>query len=164
MYGPGSLAWRRMRSRFGGEALHLLAALKPSARQTEDPHARLGQRVALGESPTDGVVLGEDHPVIGAGIAKPHLVWKSLSYLLSIDRRHRVHDQSVSSEALSDALAEAAVDEELGRSVHRVRLSNAVPGLDGDYAAACVATRMTSSTSVGGTPKSSAISAMLSPA
>jgi hypothetical protein len=48
---------------------------------------------------------------------RPSLVGKALSLLLAVNVRHRMDGQSGGAEAFNDALAEAAVDEELRRIV-----------------------------------------------
>lgn len=145
------------------EPLDLLTSSKPRARQAEDTDAGVDQRIALGRPPADRIVFGEHNPTSGTRVAEPDLIDKPLRGLLAVDRRHRMDGQAAATQALGDALSEAAINEEFGRVSHRARLSNDAVEPGTVYADARVATRMTSSSSAVGTSKSSAISVMLSP-
>src|ERR1700755_1366603 len=110
--------------------LDLLSPAQLRGRETKDSHRSPDQSFALGRPAADGVVLGQDDPVVLAGISQPDLVSEVLSSILSIDIRHRMEGQTRGTYSVDAALTQAAVDEHLGglfalRSGHRRRLSDA---------------------------------------
>jgi len=113
------------------EALGLLDTAEFRAHQTEHLDGRVDHCVPLSRSAADGVVLGKHDPAVPTGIAQPDLVGKAPGSILPLDVRHRMDDQSCGAQTIDDALAEAAVDEELVRLLvergHRRRLSDAAP-------------------------------------
>src|SRR5664279_5180080 len=70
------------------EALGLLEAAQIGGRKAEHANCCRDHRVALGGPAADGIVLGEDHPAVLAGVAQPDLIWQALCSLLPVDIRH----------------------------------------------------------------------------
>lgn len=65
------------------ESLGLLCAAQVAVGQAEDANGSFGQRVALGRPTADRVVLGEDDPVVLAGVSQPNLIGEELGALLA---------------------------------------------------------------------------------
>ncbi len=46
------------------EAIRLLGTAQLGGGKTEDPDCRIGERIALGRSTADGIILGQNDPVV----------------------------------------------------------------------------------------------------
>lgn len=102
----------------------------------ERPYPCLDERITLGRSTADRLVLHQEDTALRSGIAQPMFVCGALTRLFAADRRHRADCESTRCERAGKMPApKASIDEET-------------------QAAARVATRITSSTSSGGTSRS----------
>lgn len=80
----------------------------------------LDQRIALSGATANRIVLHEDDPGVGAGVAQPSFVGELLSGLLAVDRCHLVDNEPTGAERLGEMSApEAAIDENSGGGSRR---------------------------------------------
>jgi hypothetical protein len=68
----------------GDEAGGLLLCPEIPIRQTEDPNGGVGKGIALCGTTPNGVILGEDDPVIATSIAEPDLIGEELTRPLAV--------------------------------------------------------------------------------